>query len=92
MSSIDPYSKIIGISYEAIVLKDQKKKQKSTTHITFYENAYYPTNKTYLRDNISKHFFKIQGIVLDLSMMRVSYKLRKEQQKLKKLKNRYTPN
>ena len=43
--------------------------------------------KHHLRHNTLKHVvFKIPGIVYNLSMMRISYKLR-EEQKLKKLKN-----
>ena len=46
INSVGPHLKLIGIFFYAIVLNEEKKKQKYTTHITIYEKAYGPTNKT----------------------------------------------
>ena len=78
ISSIGPHLKIIGICYYAIVQKEEKKKHKYTTHITLWKHIL--SNKQNLSNamiSVTVLIFKIQGIVLDISMMRMSYKLTK---------------
>ena len=86
ISSIGPHSKIIGICYYAILLKEEKKKHRYTTLITLWKRIL--SNKQNICNAmISVPSFKIQGIVLDLSMMRISYKLTKRTTNWKKWKN-----
>ena len=54
-SSIEPQLKTIWICYYAIVLKQEKKKQKFNTHITFSKMHIGQQTKHQLRHNISKH-------------------------------------
>ena len=67
-------------------------KRKRNTHSDqsqkFYENVPCPANQNINYEIISKDtlIFELQEIGWDLSMMRISYKLTKKEQKLKNLK------
>ena len=83
--SIGPYLKIIRNCYYALVLREEKKKHKYTTHITLWKRIL--SNKRNISNvmiSVNMLIFKIQGIVLELTMMRISYKLTKRTTNWKK--------
>ena len=55
MGSFGPHLKTIGICYYAMVLKEEKKKQKHNTHITFRKTHIGQQTNHQLRHNISKY-------------------------------------
>ena len=55
INSVGKHCEIIGISYYAIVLKKENKKQKHTTHITFIKTHIGQQTKHQLPHNIRKH-------------------------------------
>ena len=68
------------------MLKEEKKKHKTDHSKNIYKNAYCPTKKTSVTNQISRcvFFLEIQEIGRDLLMMKISYKLTKRTTKTEK--------
>ena len=62
-SSIQPHLKIIGICYYAILLKEEKKKQKYTTTITLWKRiSSNKQNISYVMISVKMFIFKIKNL------------------------------